>query len=103
MSAVERVNHRAAWTARTLVQDAAAWTYVLSEEDVAELDTAIRQAPEAGENQIVSALSVFSRLVDTHPGVARHLLDCVCRKAVTSMATGCMAALDAEADLARKR
>jgi hypothetical protein len=35
----------------------------------------LEQAPEGGESQIVSAMSVLIRLVDSNPSAARHLLD----------------------------
>lgn len=35
----------------------------------------LKQAPIGGENQIASGLSVFNKLTDTHPDVARHLLN----------------------------
>jgi hypothetical protein len=35
----------------------------------------LKQAPSGGENQIVSGMSVFNRLVEKHPDVAQHLLD----------------------------
>jgi hypothetical protein len=35
----------------------------------------LKQAPIGGESQIVSGVSVFNKLVDTHPDVARHLLE----------------------------
>lgn len=35
----------------------------------------LKQAPTGGENQIVSGISVFNKLTQHHPGVARHLLN----------------------------
>jgi hypothetical protein len=35
----------------------------------------LKQAPLGGENQIVSGLSVFNTLLETHPDLAQHLLD----------------------------
>ena len=48
MSHVEKVNHRAAWTAKSLTAQSADWIYSLQPDDIAELDAAMRAIKAKG-------------------------------------------------------
>jgi Taurine catabolism dioxygenase TauD, TfdA family len=47
-SAITKIDHRAAWTAKSLLEQSAAWTYTLSDADIEELDHALRQVLARG-------------------------------------------------------
>lgn len=70
MSQIEKVNHRAAWTAKTLTAQSAAWIYMLREDDIAELDSAMRSVKAKG-----LVVPNFNKDDFPIPGLMAHLTE----------------------------
>lgn len=68
MSKVEKISCRAAWTAKSLVAHSAEWIYTLQEDDIAELDSAMRTVKAKG-----LVVPNFNKDDFSIPGLMAHL------------------------------